>query len=241
MSRLGLYIHLPYCVHRCVYCDFNVSVIQRREDLSIYLNALLKEIRFYAACLNTKTIDSIFFGGGTPSLFSAKQIEMVLHMIRSHYSISSDLEITLEANPNSAVTSKLKELREIGINRLSFGVQSFQKKHLKTLERSHSSEQSMDCILNAKSLGFNNINVDLIFGIPHQLPKDFQSDLEKVTTLDLSHISTYQLTLDKTNPLYPNLPSDEELVWFYEEVIEYLCKKGYDHYEISAFAKPGMK
>lgn len=237
--NLGLYIHLPYCSHRCVYCDFNVYALKRKGELDQYLGVLLKEIDFYARKFQDRTVDTIYLGGGTPSLFSPDQLERLLSSVNSRFQIDRSPEITIEANPASALFQKLKDFRSLGINRLSLGVQTFRPLHLKTLERSHSVLQTLKSFEAARSANFDIINLDLIFGIPAQSLEDLKNDLHQFFMLRPEHISAYHLTVDKFNRLYSRLPSDERAAQMYTFIIEAMTEAGYEHYEVSAFAKPG--
>src|SRR3989338_687661 len=239
MMNLGIYIHLPYCIHRCVYCDFNAYALKTKQELTSYIIALKKEILFYAQKIsNTKIVDTLYFGGWTPSVHSSEQIQELVNLLRTEFNVSPSLEITLEANPSSLSLEKLKAFKDARINRLSLGVQTFHPQHLKTLERVHSAKQAEEANRMAQEVGFKNINLDFIFGIPQQSLEEFKKDIGKAMDLNPTHISTYNLTVDKTNPLFPNLPMDELQRDMYEYVIQYLPSKGYEHYEVSAFSKP---
>lgn len=239
---LGIYIHFPYCTHHCVYCDFNVRELKQRIEIDSYVEVLQKEIQCYVKKIAKEySIDSIFFGGGTPSLLSAELVRHLMLQFRSIYSLRESVEVTMEANPNSVTFSRLMSFREAGINRLSFGVQSFHEKHLKTLERVHSSRQAFEAVRLAYQTGFENINLDFIFGIPGQTLKEFQNDIFEALELHPSHLSTYQLSVAKNNPLYPYLLGENVCAQMYEWVIKYLPIQGYEHYEVSAFAKIGAQ
>lgn len=239
---LGIYIHLPYCVHHCVYCDFNVRELKSKKDLSWYLDALKKEIRSYGKRFGTsKEVDTIFLGGGTPSVYSAKQIGEIIVEIKSSFQVREPIEVTMEANPNSVTLSKLVDLREMGVNRLSLGIQSFHEKHLKTLERIHSQKQAVASIENAKRAGFEQLNIDLIFGIPNQTLDELKRDVETALSLNPSHLSTYHLTINSSNRLHPHLPEEAIPTDMFEWLISTVPMRGFEHYEVSAFAKPGAK
>lgn len=238
--NLGLYIHLPYCSHHCVYCDFNVYSLKQKRELDQYLSVILKEIDFYAQKFHDRITDTIYLGGGTPSLFSVDQIERLLSAVYSKFQMAALTEITIEANPASALLSKLKGFRSLGINRLSLGVQTFQSHHLRTLERSHSVSQAVKSFESARQAGFETINVDLIFGIPDQSLGELNEDLDQLFLLEPEHASIYHLTVDKFNRLSPNLPSDELTAQMYTFIIERMADAGYKHYEVSAFAREGF-
>ena len=239
---MGIYIHLPYCVHHCVYCDFNVRQLRRKDDLERYLEALLKEIAYYGKqYADQRSVDTIYLGGGTPSLFSAEQIQRLLRAVHHAFEVSPAVEISMEANPNSITFSKMKAFKGMGMNRLSIGVQSFQSRHLKTLERIHSPLQAVDGFWAARKAGFEQINLDLIFGLPNQSLEAFQADVEMAVGLNPEHLSTYHLTVGPRNPLSPYLPDEGLSTEMYLWVARVLPRYGYEHYEVSAFAKPGAQ
>lgn len=240
-APLGIYIHLPYCIHRCVYCDFNVYLLKSEDGFEWYLEALQKEISFHAQNLSSRTVDTIYFGGGTPSLFSHRHIEKVISQISSQFKAASSLEISLEANPCSTTYKKLKGFKDAGVNRVSFGIQTFNSEHLKTLERTHSSEQAKEAIGAAKNVGFSSINLDFIFGIPKQTLGELQKDISRALDFNPEHISVYNLTVPSLNPLTPFLLSEETQVEMVQWLSGYLPSQGYDHYETSAFSKKGFQ
>jgi len=238
-KNLGLYIHLPYCSHHCVYCDFNVYSLKQKKELDQYLGVLLREVDFYGEQFRNRTIDTIYFGGGTPSLFSADQLGRVLSAITSKFQIARSPEMTIEVNPASALFSKLNDFRSLGINRVSLGAQTFHPIHLKMLERKHSVNQILRSFESARKANFEVINIDLIFGIPTQSVKDLKEDLHQLFILSPEHISTYHLTVDRFNRLHSQLPSDELAAKMYTFIIKTMAEGGYEHYEVSAFAKSG--
>ncbi|MBI3018831.1 MAG: radical SAM family heme chaperone HemW [Deltaproteobacteria bacterium] len=241
MKNAGVYIHLPYCARRCVYCDFTVSVLKQEEELSWYLKALHREILFYAQSYPDKIVDTIFFGGGTPSLFSARQISGLVTAFCKHFKTTPSLEISLEANPCSVTLAKLKGLKEGGVNRVSFGMQTFHPKLLEILQRSHSQGQALMAYHLAREAGFQNINLDFIFGIPRQSLPELQEDIQRAVSLGPEHISTYHLSVPQNNPLHPLLPLEEVSADMYEWVMDFLPSCGYTHYEVSAFSKPSFQ
>ena len=241
MKNVGLYIHLPYCVHRCVYCDFTVSVLKQEEELSWYAKVLQQEISFYAKTYPDKIIDTLFFGGGTPSLFSAAHISELIFTIRQSFHTTPSLEISLEANPCSVTLEKLQKLKEAGVNRMSFGIQTLHPKHLTTLERIHSRGQALLAHEWARQAGFQNMNLDFIFGIPNQSVQEFKEDIQEAISLGPQHISTYHLSVPNTNPLHPLLPLEEVSADMYEWIMGFLPLYGYEQYEVSAFSKPSFR
>lgn len=241
--NLGVYFHLPYCIHRCVYCDFVVAELKKKTWLSTYISLLKKEIHQCAkrGDFQGRTIDTIYFGGGTPSLFTPEQIQDLIETLSSVSSLIQNSEVTMEVNPCSVTYSKLKGYADARVNRLSFGVQTFNATHLKTLERVHSKEQSVEAISNAIKCGLNNFNLDFIFGIPNQTLEDVRADIKQAIELNVPHLSTYALTIDATNPLFPHLPKDERATDMYEWISRALMDANYCHYETSAFAKKGSE
>lgn len=239
----GIYIHVPFCIRRCGYCDFYSQTDLRLRNN--YINALLKEVDIYAAELNNSVIfDTIYLGGGTPSLLSADQIAQILNKIYSRFRISNNSEITLEMNPGSMEAKKTADFYQAGINRLSIGVQSFHIDELTFLERIHSVNDALLTIETARKAGFDNISIDLIFGLPFQTPQKWNSNLEKAVEFSPEHISTYNLTLEKETNFYQRMQNgelmiqnDENLAGLFIQTVNVLQKNGYEPYEISNFAK----
>ncbi len=231
-----LYIHIPYCSSKCHYCDF-YSVVD--ETPSSYFDILLEELKLYPFEFDLKTI---YFGGGTPSIFKPKVYDIFFKKLKNQVDLSKVEEITMELNPKDYTKEDFKRLYDIGINRLSFGVQSFNEKHLLWLGRTHKKEDAINSIVYAKESGFKNINIDIIFGIPEQSIEEFLEDIEKALSFDLKHMSFYMLTFYKETPLYSQIDKqkkEDEIVLFYELLREKL--RDYIHYEISNFAKEGYQ
>jgi len=196
MKETSIYIHIPFCDHKCIYCDF-YSIINY-ENVTNYLTALKKEIEFFASeYSNDRQIISIFFGGGTPSLMEVNYIDEIISIIKKYFNVLPNAEITLETNPGTVDRIKLKEFREIGINRLSVGVQSFDEDDLKFLTRIHDSKTAINTINDAYNIGFENISLDLIFNLSNQTKEKWQKNLEIATSLPIKHISAYSLILEK--------------------------------------------
>ncbi len=201
MTKAGIYIHIPFCKHKCIYCDF-YSMEKREKYIPRFVDMLIREIE-----LNGKTFhenwmfDTIFFGGGTPSLLEPRFLEQILNTLDHSFNISKAEEITLEANPGEAPGQWLTEYYKLGINRLSMGFQSLQPKLLTYLSRLHSPKDCFSTYQNARDAGFENINIDMIFNIPGQSIKVFQDDLEQIIKLEPEHISAYALTVEKNTPL----------------------------------------
>ena len=227
-----LYIHIPYCSSKCNYCDF-FSVIT--ESSEAYFDVLLEELKLYEFDFHLKTI---YFGGGTPSIFKPKSYEVFFKKLKNLVDLSKVEEITMELNPKDYSKDDFKGLYDIGVNRLSFGVQSFNQKHLLWLGRTHKSEDALNSINYAKDVGFDNISIDIIFGIPDQSLEDFAKDIDKALSLELNHMSFYILTFYQNTPIYSykeRQKNEDEIAIFYELLREKL--KDYTHYEISNFAK----
>ncbi|MFH1049323.1 MAG: radical SAM family heme chaperone HemW [bacterium] len=246
----GIYIHIPFCVKKCFYCDF--YSVEKLTDKDKFLDYLIREIELRAKYEKSQTeigiIDSVFFGGGTPSLLTPGQIERIIIKLKSTFSISDDAEWTVESNPGTLNLDSLNQYRKLGINRISIGVQSFVESELKFLQRIHDSDEAVNAISDAKKAGFDNRNVDLIFSIPGQTKKSLALTLEKIQQLKPEHISAYSLIYEKGTPLYEAYKKgqikkidDDADAELYEFLSEYLSNLGYEHYEVSNFALPGYK
>lgn len=242
MKKLGIYVHIPFCKQKCFYCDF-CSFCASGKMEERYFNLLQKEIlkRKGEAC---KEISSIYFGGGTPSCVDEKYIISTLETIKREYVVSHDAEITIECNPCTVHLEKLKAYKEAGFNRISFGIQSFDDKVLKTIGRLHSSLQGENAIKKAKEVGFDNISCDLIVGLPFQTEKMLLSDIERLEKLGVNHISSYMLQLEENTILFDKVQAgdlsvadDDEQVYLYEKAVEKLSQLGFEQYEVSNFAK----
>jgi oxygen-independent coproporphyrinogen-3 oxidase len=240
----SLYIHIPFCTHRCAYCDFNTYAGQ--EDLiPAYVDALCKEIEFTRrdGQLPVPTVHTIFFGGGTPSLLSPPQFDSIFKNIRAAFTLTPDCEITIEANPGTVSYENLLKLRETGINRISYGVQSANAFELRMLERAHNFLDVIEAVTSARKAGFNNLNLDLIYGLPEQTIQTWQATVNRILDLHPEHISAYALTLEHGTPfgrwsskgLLP-LPDPDLAADMYEWLGETLEANGYGQYEISNWA-----
>ena len=242
--ELSIYIHFPFCVKRCNYCDFN-TFAGKENLISDYISALAKEIQFTSKRLNPQyPVHTIYFGGGTPSLMQASDTRRIIRDIKNSFDLLPDPEITLEANPGTVDHSKLDKFREIGINRLSFGVQSFQMEELKVLGRIHTPEQAEKAFLEARQCGFENINLDLIFGLPGQTLEKWQATLQTAWDLNPTHLSLYSLlvepgTLLETQIRSGRIPTpDEDLAAeMYEQAMNDLQSHGFLQYEISNWSR----
>ena len=244
-DSIGLYVHVPFCKAKCNYCDFvsfsNVGSDIRRE----YLERLCEEIRSYRRTPKIK-IDTVFFGGGTPSTLLPEELSLVLKCIHESFEISEGAEITLEANPKTLDREKLLSAVLHGVNRVSLGLQSIHENELKTLGRIHSYEDFLTTLSLVRSVGITNINVDLMYGIPHQTKDSFRKTLDAVIALDVPHISAYGLIIEEGTPFFEKrdelpLPSEDDEADMYEEAIDTLLSRGYSHYEISNYARSGFE
>ncbi len=247
MKSISLYVHIPFCQKKCYYCDFN-SYSGKQHLIKDYIEALKKEIIMYKFILNNYRIDTIFFGGGTPSILEGDQITDIIDTIKKHYVVRDGAEISIEANPGALNYNKLKKYYSSGINRLSIGLQACQDNLLKTLGRIHSFEDYLKNLKEARKAGFTNINTDLIFSLPGQKKEHWEKCLEKIVSLDMPHISAYSLIVEEGTPLnnwvknkIVALPDEEIQLKMYHHTIKYLKEKGYIHYEISNFAKSGFQ
>ena len=241
LPPLSLYIHIPWCVRKCPYCDFNSHEAGSHIPEAEYINALLKDLEQDLHWVQGRAIKSIFFGGGTPSLLSAHAYETLFTGLSEKLSFSSDIEITLEANPGTFEADKFKAYRQLGINRLSMGIQSFQPEHLKKLGRIHDRAQALAAIETAINAGFSNFNLDLMHGLPDQTPEQALDDLNTALSFQPPHLSWYQLTIEPNTEFYkrpPVLPEDDTLWDIQEQGQERLAHAGLRQYEISAYSLP---
>ena len=242
----GIYIHIPFCVHKCIYCDF-LSAPAGDAVKYAYTKALINEIRNTADGQVKDKITSIFFGGGTPSVLPEGCIADILSAVRECFDISDDAEITMECNPGTVNESRLSEYRAAGVNRLSFGLQSADNNELKMLGRIHTFEQFMESFRLARATGFNNINVDLMSAIPGQTEMSLNNTFDKVTALQPEHISVYSLILEDGTYLadnidkFPPVPDEDEDRCMYHITKERLYSAGYERYEISNYSRPGFE
>jgi oxygen-independent coproporphyrinogen-3 oxidase len=236
----GLYIHIPFCLSKCLYCDFySLTSISVVPD---FLDALFKEMKMYRSRFNP--FDTVYIGGGTPSLLSPEQLESILIKVRENFNLMSNSEITIETNPADLHRSFLESMREIGINRINIGVQSFDEKVLDLLGRRHSVKQAISAVETSRKAGFHNIGLDLIYGVPEQDIESWLDTLKQTLAFSPEHISCYQLTLEAKTPLgirYQagefSIPGEELQHEFFMRTSEFLEDAGYIHYEVSNFAR----
>lgn len=242
LPPLAAYVHIPWCVRKCPYCDFNSHTHQGGLPEDAYIDALIADLDADLAHAHDRELASIFFGGGTPSLFSAASLGRLLEAMQQRLRFASDIEITLEANPGTFEQAKFKDYRAAGINRLSIGIQSFNPDHLKALGRIHDGREALAAVDMARRAGFDNLNLDLMHGLPNQTLKQARADIEQAIALGPEHLSWYQLTLEPNTVFYsrpPKLPEDEVLWDIQEAGQARLAEAGYAQYEISAYARDG--
>ncbi len=240
LPPLSLYIHVPWCVRKCPYCDFNSHKSPDNLPEASYIDALIRDLEQEMPSVWGRTVQNIFIGGGTPSLFSAEAYERLFSSIRALIPLSPHAEITLEANPGTFEAQRFADYRDLGINRLSIGVQSFNDQSLTALGRIHDSKQAIKAIETAHKVGFDNFNLDLMFGLPHQTEETARQDVATAIALAPSHISYYQLTLEPNTLFYqnpPTLPDEDPIIDWQIANQQQLAKAGYLQYEVSAYAK----
>jgi putative oxygen-independent coproporphyrinogen III oxidase len=243
LPPLSLYVHLPWCVHKCPYCDFNSHERSGELPEADYLAALTRDIESMLPSVWGRRIQSIFIGGGTPSLFSARAIDELLAGIRSRLQVEPDAEITLEANPGTVEAGRFRGYRDAGVNRVSLGVQSFDEAMLKALGRIHSADEARRAIGLALDT-FGNVNIDLMYALPGQTAAMARADIAEGLRFGTPHLSAYQLTIEPNTVFYahpPALPGHDAAADMQLAAEQALAAAGYEHYEISAFAKPGRR
>ena len=242
---LSLYVHLPWCVRKCPYCDFNSHTAGSSPPKQRYVDALLSDLGREAERADGRVIETVFLGGGTPSLFSPDEIGRLLCGVTARFNVADRAEITMEANPGTVDCGTPAGYRSVGVNRLSIGAQSFDDGLLRTLGRIHSSADISRAVVDAKQAGFENLNIDLMHGLPGQCVDMAMSDLESALLLQPAHISWYQLTLEPNTVFYArppaNLPDDELAYEIQDRGQAVLATHGYEQYEVSAYARDGMR
>ena len=242
----GLYLHIPFCKQACHYCDFHFSTNQEKKSEMIH--AFVREIELQKDYLNGEVINTIYFGGGTPSLLSPEELRLLMDAIRKYFSVSSSSEITLEANPDDLTKEKLHQLKESGINRLSIGIQSFDDEVLQFLNRVHDSKAAANCVELARTAGFENISIDLIYAIPKQDHQAWAKNIERALALKPNHISSYSLTIEEKTAFGRwaasgklKVMDDEFAATQLIMLVDKLEEKGFEQYEVSNFALPGFQ
>lgn len=242
----GLYIHIPFCRQACRYCDFFFSVSLRYENA--YVESLIQELKLRAREIPDASLETLYLGGGTPSVLSEQNLDKILEAVHAHFTFQKNSEWTLECNPDDLSPGFLSTLKKQGFNRLSIGIQSFHERDLKLMRRSHTAKQAEESVRDAAAAGFEHITVDLIYGIPDQSLEEWESNIQKALSLPLRHISAYHLTIEpgtvfdhwrKKGRLIP--VHEEESIRQYRLLRKKLLEQGFDHYEISNFARPGDK
>jgi oxygen-independent coproporphyrinogen III oxidase len=243
----GLYVHIPFCERKCIYCDF--YSIEQTGGIDAFVSALISEIEIRSSSVSGKSgFTSVFFGGGTPSLLSPGQLGKIVHALHSSFEIGSDAEFTLEANPGTITIDILRAYRETGVNRLSVGIQSFHKDELEFLGRIHDVYEAITAVRQARGAGFDNINIDLIFSLPNQTEHKLRETLSRAIDLQPDHISAYSLTFEPGTPLHKMLelkqvqplPEEEDAALF-ELTVDMLESAGYNQYEVSNYAQEGKQ
>jgi len=242
----GLYIHIPFCSQACHYCDFHFSTnLRTRSEM---VDAIRKELELQRHYLRDESIATIYFGGGTPSLLHAGELKTIFNSIQQHFAVEPSAEITLEANPDDLTPQRLESFRDLGINRLSIGIQSFDDEVLKFLNRSHNARAAMECVVNARQTGFENISVDLIYAIPGQNDRAWTENIYQAVDLQPNHISSYSLTIEEKTVFGKwsakgtlHAATDDVAAVQFETLMDVLENRGFEQYEISNFSKPGFQ
>ncbi len=244
LPPLSLYLHIPWCVRKCPYCDFNSHKAGNSLPESDYVAAVKQDLQQSLSWVQGRRLESIFIGGGTPSLFSAHAIGELLDEAENHIGFVDDIEITMEANPGTFEQEKFTGFRAAGVNRLSIGIQSFSDLQLQQLGRIHGGDDARNAVATARHAGFNNLNLDLMHGLPQQTPIDAEQDLNIALDLSPEHISWYQLTIEPNTEFYsrpPTLPIDDQLADIQDAGEALLTSAGFSHYEVSAYAKDSRR
>lgn len=240
----GIYLHIPFCKKACHYCDFHFSTSLALKDEMI--SAISKEIELRTE--KGEQIETIYFGGGTPSLLSKEEISIILNTIHKHFRLSENVQITLEANPDDLTRNKLEELKQAGIDRLSIGVQSFFEEDLSWMNRSHNSTQAIQSLMDAREIGFSELNLDLIFGFPLLSDEKWQMNIERALSFGIQHISAYSMTVEDKTALAYQIAKGQtaqmeegQAARQYKQLMTTLGNQGWEHYEISNFCLPGYR
>lgn len=245
INMAGIYLHIPFCKTRCIYCDFYSTT--RSEMADRYVSALCRELELRKSYLDNEPVETIYFGGGTPSQLSKENFEKIFETIEREYNLGNCEEITLEANPDDLTPEYIKMLSSLPFNRISIGIQTFNEQTLRLLKRRHTAEQAISAVKECRMAGFQNISIDLMYGLPGETPESWEADLEQAVNLNVEHISAYHLIYEEGTPLYEMLQKhkveevdEESSVDFFALMIDRLTEAGFQHYEISNFCKPDM-
>jgi len=243
INMAGIYLHIPFCKTRCIYCDFYSTT--RSEMTDRYVSALCRELELRKSYLDKEPVETIYFGGGTPSQLSKENFEKIFETIEREYNLEQCSEITLEANPDDLTPEYIKMLESLPFNRISIGIQTFNERTLRLLKRRHTAEQAISAVKECRMAGFKNISIDLMYGLPGETPESWKADLEQAVDLNVEHISAYHLIYEEGTPLYEMLQKhkveevdEESSVDFFALMIGRLTEAGFQHYEISNFCKP---
>lgn len=244
-KELGIYVHIPFCIRKCAYCDFTSFGGFSKSDREAYIDALLCEIEEYGK-EKTKAPSTVFFGGGTPSILEVSEISLIVNKLASVFDLSGVKEFTIEANPGTVNLEKLCAYKKLGFNRISFGLQSIHENELKILGRIHNYQDFEDAFYMARKAGFDNINVDLMYSIPQQSKDSFLKTLNTVISLSPEHISAYSLIIEEGTPIYKNrfsltFPDENTETEMYNLLCDIMRRSGYSHYEISNYSKAGFE
>ena len=242
-NTLGIYIHVPFCLRKCRYCDF-YSVGYSKKLLELYVRAVVRNLKHYSD--KSRVTDTVYFGGGTPSLLTPLQIAEIVSNIKKYYNLSDSPEITLEVNPDTVNPQKLENFLKAGVNRISIGVQSLIAEELEFLGRTHSPEKAVKAVLDAYSAGFVNISCDIIIALPNQTAEKLRYSAEKICRLPIKHISAYILKVEENTPFFSEniqdiLPDDDVTASFYTDMVDIFSSNGFSQYEISNFSKNGFE
>lgn len=240
----GVYLHIPFCTRKCAYCDFySVANTKMCND---FVSAICKEVELQKNYLDKEKVQTIYFGGGTPSILNVNQIGIILENIYKYFNVDLNTEITLEANPDNLNTEYLKALKKLGVNRLSVGIQSFNDIDLQLMKRKHTVNQALESVKEAQNQGFSNISVDLIYGLPNLTINNWEKNINEALNLNIQHISAYHLTIEPNTTFHKlhnkqklNLPTEDESIDQFKLLIDKTAEKGFLHYEISNFALDG--
>jgi len=243
LPPLSIYIHIPWCIRKCPYCDFNSHESKTAIPEQQYIDCLISDLDYTLPKIWGRRVYSVFFGGGTPSLFSARGIDTILAAVRARVTLDSEAEITLEANPGTFEAEKFRGFRDAGVNRLSIGIQSFNAAHLKALGRVHNDDEARRAVGIAQH-NFDNINLDMMFALPSQTLAECETDIDVALSFNTNHLSIYHLTLEPNTLFHrfpPPLPDDDIAADMQDMIEAKLSAAGFDHYETSAYAKPGKR